>query len=913
MAEHSLLYGVWSHAFVIQSDAIATRRQERLKLGSGLLSMLEGKMATNPVIDNHAHNLLLPSEYQNHPFQSITTEASGDALDDTYFSLPHLRAWNQLKELYQYDGPDGEWDCLKERQKWLDSDPDRLIRKCLTGTYSILIDDGLGNPHTMHPYDYHNQFTLAPCKRILRIETLAEHLMQGIVRRATEKDLAVAEFMADTFLLFTERFEIQIQQAIDDPEVAGFKSVICYRSGLDIDANYEHCLRKIGPPFEHYITRCVAKKRYRVDSKHVNDYLVLKTLEILTSRAGKGISKPLQLHTGLGDRDIDLLRSNPAYLQPVIEEYPSVPFVLLHSAYPYTREAGYLASTYKNAYLDIGEVFPMLSRDGEVQVLRQALELVPYNKLLWSTDGHYFPETYWLANKQFREVLEEVLVEYTRENDLSESQAIDLATGLMFNSSNDLYKMGYPPQLGEKAAPRALPLVVYRAPGPGEATYDIRIWENFMKLHPETRFVFVQWLDYMGQMRSRIYPAMEFNKMVNNGTRISIAQGNTGTLQNDTVTEVVNTTGQIYVEPDLGSLRPAWHAPMPAATVMSRWCDINGAPIKECARCHLQSYLQELQSEHSTHLLVGFEIECVFLRRNPENGADPYLPLTTTHAWGTMSPEQWTNLLPIVLEISEALAAIGINLQAMHSESHPAYEFVLPPLPPVQATDTLYQTRQVIATIAESHGLRVTLHPHPFPSSGSGQHTHISLNSSELEPDALDKKESQFWAGVLAHLEAICAFALPEKESYDRVGEDHWSGGVWVAWGTQNREVPLRKAGERRWEVRCLDGFANMYLVLGAIVAAGLLGLREEMDMVIKDCPYNTARLDDVQRAEYGITRMLPRSIGEAMNALESDSSLKEALAEDLVKNFLIMKEAEQEMLDKMGDEERRIWLVERY
>lgn len=58
---------------------------------------------------------------------------------------------------------------------------------------------------------------------------------------------------------------------------------------------------------------------------------------------------------------------------------------------------------------------------------------------------------------------------------------------------------------------------------------------------------------------------------------------------------------------------------------------------------------------------------------------------------------------------------------------------------------------------------------------------------------------------------------------------------------------------------------------------------------------------------------MLPGSIGEAMKALEADSSLKEALTEDLVKNFLIMKKAEQEMLDKMSDEERRIWLIERY
>jgi hypothetical protein len=362
------------------------------------------------IIDNHAHNLLLPSEYADHPFESITTEASGEALEDTYFSLSHLRAWDQLKELYEYDGPEEGWDCLEERQKWIDSDLDGLIRKCLKGTYSILIDDGLGNSRTLQPYSYHDQLTLAPSKRILRIETLAEDLMEGLVRRATEDDLAVAEFMADTFLLFTERFEIGIHQAIDDSEVVGFKSVICYRSGLDVEPDYERCLRKIGEPFEHYIIRAVTDKRYRVDSKHVNDYLVLKTLEILTSRAERGFSKPLQLHTGLGDSDIDLLRSNPAYLQPVIEMYPKVPFVLLHAAYPYTRQAGYLASTFKNAYLDIGEVFPMLSRDGEIQVLRQALELVPYNKLLWSTDGHFFPETYWLANKQFREVLEEASI-----------------------------------------------------------------------------------------------------------------------------------------------------------------------------------------------------------------------------------------------------------------------------------------------------------------------------------------------------------------------------------------------------------------------------------------------------------------------------------------------------------------------
>jgi predicted TIM-barrel fold metal-dependent hydrolase len=60
------------------------------------------------------------------------------------------------------------------------------------------------------------------------------------------------------------------------------------------------------------------------------------------------------------------------------------------SAYPFTQEAGYLATVYQNVYLDIGEQIPMISRDGQENVLRQSLELVPVNKVLWSTDGHWY-------------------------------------------------------------------------------------------------------------------------------------------------------------------------------------------------------------------------------------------------------------------------------------------------------------------------------------------------------------------------------------------------------------------------------------------------------------------------------------------------------------------------------------------
>lgn len=63
------------------------------------------------------------------------------------------------------------------------------------------------------------------------------------------------------------------------------------------------------------------------------------------------------------------------------------------------------------------------------------------------------------------------------------------------------------------------------------------------------------------------------------------------------------------------------------------------------------------------------------------------------------------------------------------------------------------------------------------------------------------------------------------------------AGGTWVAWGMQNREVPLRKSAPLRWELRSIDGTANMYLALTAVLAAGLSGVEQGLEMHIKDCP----------------------------------------------------------------------------
>lgn len=82
---------------------------------------------------------------------------------------------------------------------------------------------------------------------------------------------------------------------------------------------------------------------------------------------------------------------------------------------------------------------------------------------------------------------------------------------------------------------------------------------------------------------------------------------------------------------------------------------------------------------------------------------------------------------------------------------------------------------------------------------------------------------------MLEHLEALHAFGLATMCSYDRLIDNYWAGGTWISWGEENRETPLRRIDETdaHWEIRCIDGTANMYLFMAAIVQAGLIGLRE--------------------------------------------------------------------------------------
>src|SRR5262249_5739410 len=149
---------------------------------------------------------------------------------------------------------------------------------------------------------------------------------------------------------------------------------------------------------------------------------------------------PVQFHTGFGDTDVNLLQANPLLLRPLLEtrRFASVPFVLLHAAYPYVRELSYLASVYPNVYLALGLAIPHVASDLPA-VVRQALTLAPTTRVLFSSDASGLPELYWLAARWGRRAVGTVLEELIRDSALGTDEAFEVAGDILGRNAARLY------------------------------------------------------------------------------------------------------------------------------------------------------------------------------------------------------------------------------------------------------------------------------------------------------------------------------------------------------------------------------------------------------------------------------------------------------------------------------------------
>ncbi|MEP7287084.1 MAG: amidohydrolase family protein [Chloroflexota bacterium] len=234
-----------------------------------------------------------------------------------------------------------------------------------------------------------------------------------------------------TFRQVEDAYNAGVEAARDTGHI-GLKSIIAYRTGLDIQlVTRDNALRAFGPVKD----RADAEGKLRLADKMLCDYLLLKALEVANWQ-----ELPIQFHTGFGDTDVDLLKANPLNMRTVLQsgKFDKVKFVLLHSAYPYTRELGYLAAMYPNVFMDISLAIPFATMEIP-RMLHQIFGMTPFTKVLYSLDAFSIPEIFWLANKWGHAALEQVLAEFVDLGALTEQQALRAGRQVLGDNARVIY------------------------------------------------------------------------------------------------------------------------------------------------------------------------------------------------------------------------------------------------------------------------------------------------------------------------------------------------------------------------------------------------------------------------------------------------------------------------------------------
>ena len=249
------------------------------------------------------------------------------------------------------------------------------------------------------------------------------------------------------------------------------------------------------------------------------------------------------------------------------------------------------------------------------------------------------------------------------------------------------------------------------------------------------------------------------------------------------------------------------------------------------------------------------------------------------------------------------LEAMGFEVEAAHHEvAQGQHEIDFKYADALTTADNLATFRFIVRNAAMAHDLHATFMPKPiFRQNGSGMHTHQSLfrdgENAFHDPDAeYEISDEMRWyiGGLKEHAPAIAAVTNPLVNSYKRLVPGY-EAPVNVAWSRRNRSplirVPERRGIGTRVEFRMPDPSCNPYLALAVQLAAGLDGVRREIDPG-PPVDTNVWELSEAERAERGIVT-LPANLGAAVDALEGDDLVREALGEHVFTHFVDAKRKE--------------------
>ncbi|WP_274425598.1 glutamine synthetase family protein [Chelativorans sp. YIM 93263] len=343
--------------------------------------------------------------------------------------------------------------------------------------------------------------------------------------------------------------------------------------------------------------------------------------------------------------------------------------------------------------------------------------------------------------------------------------------------------------------------------------------------------------------------------------------------------------------------------------MMSDIMNLDGTPWSVCPRSFLKRMLAELEERHGLKLKAAFEHE--FILEGIEERPNSSYALDAFRRQGRYA-ETYLG----------ALKAAGLSIDTFMPEYGPRqYEVTVGPAEGVSAADEAVAVREIARAVAHNCGTRASFTPIMRPDTvGNGVHVHFCLldakSGTPVNYDAAAKnnvsdKAAQFLAGILRLMPALTAVTAASTISYLRLTPDRWSA-AYNNLGERDREAGLRIcpvfpgtgsdiSRQFHFEFRAADAAASPYLLLGAIVAAGLHGLDEKLDRP-KVCPSPPQHLSEMEREALGIVR-LPQSLEEALDLFENEAALRPLFGEELSGAYLAHKRFEAQLMQELSPE----------
>ncbi len=407
----------------------------------------------------------------------------------------------------------------------------------------------------------------------------------------------------------------------------------------------------------------------------------------------------------------------------------------------------------------------------------------------------------------------------------------------------------------------------------------------------EIQFINFQFTTINGSIRQLINPAKNLESLLKDGLAFDGSScGYVPVNQSD-----------LCLIPDLSTYRVLpWGRP--ENKTASFICDVYSGdgtvPFESDPRGMLKRMIAQMKEEFGAdwELMLAPEIE-FFLLDKDENGN--YIPADRGSYFEIPPYDQGCEFRK---DISRALDSVGINTEKNHHEVPPGkHEITFEYSDALAVADMTMVYRQVVKQLAAQKGLTACFMAKPFDwTYGCGMHVHLSLQDAaqksnlfydEAKPDFLSDTARHFIAGLIDHAQGLAGITNPTINSYKRLVPG-WEAPVYVSWGFGNRSsllrIPNGNPKARRVETRNPDSSCNPYLAFGAILSAGLDGLRRK---AAPPEPYNGNIYDltPEEKKAHGIGN-LPAGLKEALDAFEADEVLCKAFGPAFTDTYLALK-----------------------